>query len=90
MPSSQIGCLIGKGGAKISEMRRITKANIRILSKEDVPKVAEKDDEMVQVNIFIYMYRNIDIVHRCPNNAIGYRVVRLLRNLILLRMHLYK
>nr|GEV68995.1 KH domain-containing protein [Tanacetum cinerariifolium] len=49
VPSSHIGCLIGKGGAKISEMRRITKANIRILTKEDVPKVAERDDEMVQI-----------------------------------------
>ncbi|XP_076955315.1 uncharacterized protein LOC143630109 [Bidens hawaiensis] len=50
-PTSQIGCLIGKGGAIISEMRRISKANIRIISKENLPKVAEDDDEMVQVSI---------------------------------------
>ncbi|OVA08977.1 K Homology domain [Macleaya cordata] len=50
VPSSRIGCLIGKGGAIISEMRRITKANIRILSKENLPKVATEDDEMVQIS----------------------------------------
>ncbi|KAL8160974.1 hypothetical protein V2J09_012463 [Rumex salicifolius] len=50
VPSSRIGCLIGKGGAIITEMRRITKANIRILSKEDLPKVAADDEEMVQIS----------------------------------------
>lgn len=48
--SSKIGCLIGKGGSIISEMRRITKANIRIISKEDLPKIAAADDEMVQIS----------------------------------------
>lgn len=31
-------------------MRKITKANIRILSKENLPKVAAEDDEMVQIS----------------------------------------
>lgn len=51
VPTSRIGCLIGKSGSIITEMRNTTKANIRILSKDDVPKVASEDDEMVQVNI---------------------------------------
>ncbi|KAL6990526.1 hypothetical protein U1Q18_042261 [Sarracenia purpurea var. burkii] len=50
VPNSRIGCLIGKGGAIITEMRRITKANIRILSKENLPKIAAEDDEMVQIS----------------------------------------
>ncbi|XP_057481435.1 KH domain-containing protein At4g18375-like isoform X1 [Actinidia eriantha] len=50
VPNSQIGCLIGKGGAIITEIRRITKANIRILSKKNLPKVAAEDDEMVQIS----------------------------------------
>lgn len=50
VPTSRIGCLIGKGGSIITEIRRITKASIRILSKEDLPKVAAKDDEMVQIS----------------------------------------
>lgn len=49
VPTSRIGCLIGKGGSIVTEMRRITKANIRILSKESLPKIASEDDEMVQV-----------------------------------------
>ncbi|OMO79326.1 hypothetical protein CCACVL1_13754 [Corchorus capsularis] len=49
VPTSRIGCLIGKGGAIVTEMRRLTKANIRILSKENLPKIASDDDEMVQI-----------------------------------------
>ncbi|KAK1432872.1 hypothetical protein QVD17_09774 [Tagetes erecta] len=50
VPTSRIGCLIGKGGAIITEIRRITKANIRIISKENLPKVAEDNEEMVQIS----------------------------------------
>lgn len=50
VPTSRIGCLIGKGGSIITDMRKITKANIRILSKENIPKVAAEDDEMVQIS----------------------------------------
>ncbi|KAG6759939.1 hypothetical protein POTOM_036435 [Populus tomentosa] len=46
---SQIGCLMGKGGAIISEMRNQTRANIRIISEDNLPKVAGEDDEMVQI-----------------------------------------
>ena len=52
--SSRIGCLIGKGGSIITEMRRLTKSNIRILSKENLPKIASDDDEMVQVRILFF------------------------------------
>lgn len=48
--SARIGCLIGKGGSIITEMRRLTKSNIRILSKENLPKIASDDDEMVQIS----------------------------------------
>ncbi|CAH8327660.1 unnamed protein product [Eruca vesicaria subsp. sativa] len=50
VPSSRIGCLLGKGGAIITEMRRMTRANIRVLGKDNLPKVASKDDEMVQIS----------------------------------------
>ncbi|KAL0647863.1 hypothetical protein Bca4012_046154 [Brassica carinata] len=50
VPSSRIGCLLGKGGAIITEMRRMTKANIRVLGKDNLPKVASEDDEMVQIS----------------------------------------
>ncbi|KAK6139338.1 hypothetical protein DH2020_026919 [Rehmannia glutinosa] len=47
--SSKVGCIIGKGGAIIKEMRSTSRANIRIFSDENVPKVASDDDEMVQI-----------------------------------------
>ncbi|XP_058226272.1 RNA-binding KH domain-containing protein RCF3-like [Rhododendron vialii] len=50
VPTSRVGCLIGKGGSIINEMRRITQANIRVLSKGSLPKVAAEDDEMVQIS----------------------------------------
>ncbi|KAJ9147598.1 hypothetical protein P3X46_029742 [Hevea brasiliensis] len=50
VPTSRIGCLLGKGGAIINEMRKATKANIRILGKDNLPKVASEDDEMVQIS----------------------------------------
>ncbi|KAF9626245.1 hypothetical protein IFM89_031372, partial [Coptis chinensis] len=62
VPTSRIGCLIGKGGAIISEMRRQTRASIRILSKENLPKVATEDDEMVQISGDLEVARNA-LVH---------------------------
>lgn len=56
--TSRIGCLIGKGGSIISEMRRATRANIRILPKENLPKVANEDDEMVQISGDLDVARN--------------------------------
>lgn len=54
VPSSRIGCLIGKGGSIISEMRNLTRANIRIISieNENLPMVASEDEQMVQVFSF--------------------------------------
>ncbi|XP_074279194.1 RNA-binding KH domain-containing protein RCF3-like [Silene latifolia] len=47
--SNQIGCLLGKGGAIIGEMRKVTGAFIRVLGKDQVPKSAS-EDEVVQIN----------------------------------------
>jgi hypothetical protein len=52
VPSNQIGCLIGKAGSIISEMRKTSRADIRILSKETLPKCASQNDELVQVRWF--------------------------------------
>ncbi|CAA0806819.1 RNA-binding KH domain-containing protein [Striga hermonthica] len=48
--SHQIGCLLGKGGSVIAEMRKSTRAYIRILGKDQVPKIASENEEVVQVN----------------------------------------
>lgn len=47
--SQQIGCLLGKGGSIINELRRATGASIRIFQKEQVPKYGYQNDEVVQV-----------------------------------------
>ncbi|KAF6141806.1 hypothetical protein GIB67_031873 [Kingdonia uniflora] len=49
VPSQQIGCLMGKGGAVITEMRQVTGASIRIFTRDPAPKRAAQDDEIVQV-----------------------------------------
>ncbi|CAN6455635.1 unnamed protein product [Victoria cruziana] len=49
VPSKVIGCLIGKGGYIINEMRKKTKADIRI-SKGEKPKCAADDEELVEVS----------------------------------------
>ncbi|KAK4488161.1 hypothetical protein RD792_003903 [Penstemon davidsonii] len=48
VPSRVIGCIIGKSGSIINEIRKRTNANIRI-SKGDRPKCADNDDELVEI-----------------------------------------
>ncbi|KAJ8771384.1 hypothetical protein K2173_026561 [Erythroxylum novogranatense] len=48
--SNQIGCLLGKGGSIIAEMRNSTGAYIRILGKDQIPKCALEGEEVVQIN----------------------------------------
>lgn len=50
IPSSKVGCLLGQGGHVINEMRRRTQADIRVFSKEDKPKCAGEDEELVQIS----------------------------------------
>ncbi|KAL4026093.1 hypothetical protein IC575_014517 [Cucumis melo] len=71
VPTSQIGCLIGKDGAIIIELRRLTKVNIRILSKKNLPKanIALEDDEMI--------YGDLDVT----KEALIHVVTRLIANL---------
>ncbi|KAJ6317985.1 hypothetical protein OIU76_013518 [Salix suchowensis] len=70
---SQIGCLMGKGGAIISEMRNITRANIRIISEDNLPKVAGEDDEMVQITGSLEVASNalLQVILRLKANIFG-------------------
>ena len=52
--SNQIGCLIGKGGSIISEMRKLSGAHIRILGKDQVKRSGLEDEEVVQVCLHAY------------------------------------
>ncbi|KAL6659446.1 hypothetical protein ACP70R_003486 [Stipagrostis hirtigluma subsp. patula] len=48
VPAKVIGCLIGKGGSIVNDMRKKTRADIRI-SKGDKPRRASSSDELVEV-----------------------------------------
>ncbi|KAH0462898.1 hypothetical protein IEQ34_007480 [Dendrobium chrysotoxum] len=54
--ASKIGCLLGKGGDVITEMRRRTHADIHVFSKSDKPKYAANDEELVQVFMVTSMF----------------------------------
>lgn len=48
VPSKVIGCIIGRSGAIINEIRKRTKADIQI-SRSNKPKYADDNDELVEV-----------------------------------------
>ncbi|XP_044489866.1 KH domain-containing protein HEN4 isoform X2 [Mangifera indica] len=47
--SNQVGCLLGKGGTIISEMRKATGTGIRIIG-DQVPKCTSENDKVVQIS----------------------------------------
>lgn len=49
VPSKVIGCIIGKSGSIINEIRKRTRANIRI-SKSEKPLFADERDELVEIS----------------------------------------
>ncbi|XP_061358348.1 KH domain-containing protein HEN4-like [Gastrolobium bilobum] len=50
VPSNQVGCLLGKGGAIVSEMRKTTGTSIRIIGNGQVPRCASDNDQVVQIS----------------------------------------
>lgn len=53
IPSRNIGCIIGKSGSIINEIRKRTRADIRI-SKGEKPKIADDGDEYVVVRVLLF------------------------------------
>ncbi|CAO2209311.1 unnamed protein product [Urochloa humidicola] len=47
---NQVGCLLGKGGSIISEMRKLSGAFIVVLSKDKIPMGVPEDDEVIQIS----------------------------------------
>ncbi|CAN4107901.1 unnamed protein product [Withania somnifera] len=47
--NNQVGCLLGKGGAIISDIRKETGTSIRIFRGDRVPKCVSDNDEVVQI-----------------------------------------
>ncbi|XVE66618.1 hypothetical protein DITRI_Ditri08aG0092800 [Diplodiscus trichospermus] len=50
VPSNQVGCLLGKGGVIISEMRKVTGTSIRIFGTDQIPKCVNENDQVVQIS----------------------------------------
>nr|CAD1836254.1 unnamed protein product [Ananas comosus var. bracteatus] len=50
VPSGKVGCILGERGSIITEMRRRTRADIRLFSKEDKPKYTSANEELVQIS----------------------------------------
>lgn len=48
VPSSDVGCLEGRDGS-LSEIKRLTGANIQILPRDELPACISGSDELVQV-----------------------------------------
>lgn len=53
--SNQVGCLLGKGGTIISEMRKVTGTGIRIIS-DQLLKCISENDRVVQVKLFLFLF----------------------------------
>lgn len=49
VPSDQIGCIIGKGGQIVQNIRSETGAQVRIMKDDHLPRCALSSDELVQV-----------------------------------------
>lgn len=71
IPSRNIGCIIGKGGSIINEIRKRSRANIRI-SKGEKPKCADSGDEYIEVSGEVKNVRDalIQIVLRLRDDAL--------------------
>ncbi|KAJ8472188.1 hypothetical protein OPV22_026531 [Ensete ventricosum] len=71
VPSKVIGCLIGKGGSIITDMRKKTKAIIYI-SKGEKPKQAAPDNELVEVSGEVGKLRDalVQIILRLREDAL--------------------
>eukprot|EP00249_Psilotum_nudum_P018423 c26796_g2_i1 orf=228-1925(+) len=70
VPSNQIGSLIGKGGQIIADMRKSTKANIKIPSKDELPPAAGESDELVLISGEQYAAQAalVQVLQRLRNN----------------------
>lgn len=61
VPSDQIGCIIGKGGQIVQNIRSDTGALIRILKDDHLPACALASDELVQVQLFPVFFYSVCI-----------------------------
>jgi hypothetical protein len=65
----QVGCLLGKGGSIITDLRRQSEAQIRVMPREALPKCARRSDELVQVRSSVIVHNRdvllFSVIMRC-------------------------
>lgn len=61
VPSRDVGCLEGKDGS-FSHIRKLTGANVRILSREHLPTAVFGAHELVQVCLFFLLIGSYSVV----------------------------
>lgn len=62
--ANQVGCVLGKGGSIIAEMRKLSGAFIVVLSKDKIPRGVPEHDEVVQVCFYCIVSENRQTVER--------------------------
>uniref|UniRef100_A0A1D1Z8D9 KH domain-containing protein At4g18375 n=1 Tax=Anthurium amnicola TaxID=1678845 RepID=A0A1D1Z8D9_9ARAE len=72
----QVGCLMGRGGTIISDMRKVTGTGIRILGGDQVPKCSAEGEELIQItgelsNVQDALFR---VTGRLRDNALSAKV----------------
>ncbi len=67
---AQVGCVLGKGGDVISDLRRRTGANIRVSDKRDLPACAGSEDSLVAVRLVLHPHTGSVVArHGSPKRA---------------------
>lgn len=54
-PSSLVGCVLGRGGKIVEKIRQDSGAQIRVLTRDQIPLCASPNDELIQV-ILVLLY----------------------------------
>ncbi|KAH9667777.1 hypothetical protein KPL70_021161 [Citrus sinensis] len=79
--SQQIGCLLGRGGHIVSEMRRATGASIRVFPKDQASRCGSPHDEIVQRKIYnltkgiLVAYNNLSDYKTKGNTSVGIQLI---------------
>lgn len=55
-PSSQVGCVLGRGGRIVERIRHDSGARVRVLQYDQIPPCALPGDELIQVNCSLFFF----------------------------------
>lgn len=67
--SSQVGCVLGRGGKIVEKIRQESGAQVRVLPKDQIPACAAPGDELIQVKFSHFMHYKSDF--SCYESWVG-------------------